>query len=295
MRVLVTGTNGFLGTALTGALRKEGHDVIGWQYGLVERPGEPTWVDIRDREQCVAAMEEVDVVVHLAAMTSEPKMMQDPGSGFDTNVVGTLNVLEATRAHGVERIVFLSSQTVYGNNIDVPEDAREFISPRSPYAVSKYLGEELVRCYGRAYGLHYCILRPSHVYGEGQAPEWLVPILVSRVRTQHTVPHGNDVTRDFIHVDDVVSGLLAVLSRQGSTTLNIGTGVETSITALIKLAGDITGTAVSLAADPELSRDDKMERWRERANIRRITEEVGWKPAIQLEAGLKRVIAASTE
>ncbi len=101
MRVLVTGANGFLGTALTGALKKEGHDVIGWQYGPMGRPGEPTWVDIRDREQCVAAMEEVDVVVHLAAMTSEPKMMQDPGSGFDTNVVGTLNVLEATRAHGV--------------------------------------------------------------------------------------------------------------------------------------------------------------------------------------------------
>jgi len=287
-RVLVTGADGLVGTHLSLVLEESGHEVVRWVFAK-DIPGHSR-VDVRDRETVIDALQDIDAVVHLAAITVESEMARDHSLGFDVNIGGTANVLEAMRRRDVQRIVYLSSQVVYGNRPGIDEDDLSSIEPLSPYAESKYLAEELVRGYGRAYGIDITVLRSSHIYGPGQRSGALVPLFLHRVLEGSEVRYGNDVTRDLIYVVDVARAISAILPGAPSGLYNVGTGIETRISDLIDTLAKVSGKQVSRVHDRSLIRDNALERWRELAKIDRITDEVGWKPQTSLEDGLRRLL-----
>ncbi|MDP6627123.1 MAG: NAD-dependent epimerase/dehydratase family protein [Methanopyri archaeon] len=287
-RVLVTGADGLVGTHLCLVLEESGHEVVRWSF-TKELPGHFK-VDVRDREAVIEALQDIDAVVHLAAITVESEMARDHSMGFDVNIGGTANVLEALRRRDVPRMVYLSSQVVYGNRPGIEEKDLKSIEPLSPYAESKYLAEELVRGYGRAYGIDVTVLRSSHIYGPGQRSGALVPLFLHRILEGTEVQYGNDVTRDLIYVVDAARAILAILPGAPSKLYNVGTGIETRISELISALAKVSGRQVSRIHNPSLIRDNALERWRERANIDRITDEVGWRPQTSLEDGLQLLL-----
>ena len=287
-RVLVTGADGLVGSHLAPVLEQEGYNIVRWVFEK-EIPGHPR-VDVRDRETVIDTLSDIDAVVHLAAIIAESEMKRNPSMGLDVNIGGTANVLEALRRRDVPRMVYLSSHVVYGDRVGIDEDDLSSIEPLSPYATSKYLAEELVRCYGRCYGIDITVLRSSHIYGPGQQSRALVPLFLHRVLEDSEIRYGNDVTRDLIFAGDVARAILAILPGAPSKLYNIGTGIETRISDLISVLANVSGRQVSLFHDTSLIRDKGLERWRERANIDRITNEVGWRPQTSLEDGLRMVL-----
>ncbi len=286
--MLVTGADGLVGTHLCPVLEENGHEVVRWVY-VKDLPGHPR-VDVRDREAVIDALLDIDAVVHLAAITAESEMTRDPSIGLDVNIGGTANVLEAMRRRDVPRMVYLSSQVVYGDRYGIDEDDLSSIEPLSPYAESKYLAEELVRSYCSDYGLDITVLRSSHIYGPGQRPGALVPLFLRRVLEGPEVRYGNDVTRDLIYVVDVARAILAVLPEAPSRLYNVGTGIETHISELISALAKVSDRQVSQVHDKSLIRDNALERWRELAKIDRITAEVGWRSQTSLEDGLRLLL-----
>ena len=287
-RVLVTGADGLVGSNLVPLLVKAGHEVTVWEFDAASCG--KTSVDIRDRAAVMDTMVDVDVVVHLAAVTAEAAVSRDPATGLDVNIGGTVNVLESMRRRDIPRMVYLSSHSVYGGNIDVAEDDTTGIDPQTPYAASKYLAEELVRCYSRCYGIDATVFRSPHIYGPGQRVSALVPLFIGRVLEGSTIRHGNDVTRDLVFVDDISHAIVTVLPGAASSLYNLGTGIETRVTQLIRTIARMCGRKVSVVHDTTLSRDGAEERWRERANIGRITDEIGWRPLTSLEDGLRLML-----
>ena len=286
--MLVTGADGLVGSHLAPVLEQGGYNIVRWIFAE-ELPGHPR-VDVRDREAVIDSLQDIDAVVHLAAIIAESEMKRNPSMGLDVNIGGTANVLEALRRRDVPRMVYLSSHVVYGDRVGIDEEDLSSIEPLSPYATSKYIAEELVRCYGRCYGIDITVLRSSHIYGPGQQSGALVPLFLHRVLENSEIRYGNDVTRDLIYVVDVARAIRAILPGAPSKLYNVGTGIETQVSDLISALAKASGRQVSLFHDQSLIRDNALERWRERANIDRITDEVGWIPQTSLEDGLRLMI-----
>lgn len=304
MNFLVTGAAGFLGSALANRLAREGHQVRGMDDLSAGDPGrlDPdvlfTRGDVIDRPKLWTLLQDVDCVYHLAARVSVPESVLYPREYNAVNVGGTVSVMEAMRDVGVQRVVFASSGSVYGDQGSQPLAEHAPPNPRSPYAVSKLAAEYYVQTIGALWGIETVVLRIFNAYGPGQPlPATHAPVIPNflrrTVRGGTLVIHGKgDQTRDFVYVTDVVEGMVSAATAPSIDRLviNIGSGVETSIRAL---AQDVL-EAVGSSAEWLYKEDHDVGSSRMCADIMLAKKKLGYRPRVNLQEGLERMVAKDT-
>jgi UDP-glucose 4-epimerase len=304
MNFLVTGAAGFLGTALSNRLAREGHQVRGLDDlsgGDPTRLGQDvlfTRGDVADRPKLWTQLQEVDCVYHLAARVSVPESILYPREYNAVNVGGTVSVMEAMRDVGVKRVVFISSGSVYGDQADQPLNERTPPDPRSPYAVSKLAAEYYVRTIGALWRIETVVLRVFNAYGPGQPlpaahPPVVPHFLRQTARGGTLVIHSQGTqTRDFVYIDDVVEAMVAAATAPSIDRLviNVGSGVETSIRDLAQhVLEAFAGNATWLYRENEDPGPSRM-----CADIALAREKLGYQPRVSLEEGLRTTIIRDT-
>jgi len=308
MRTLVTGGAGFIGSALVDRLLAEGHEVdvvddlsTGSLHNLAEARttgGKALRIhqlDIRLPELAeLATRRRPQVVFHLAAQASVPASVHDPLFDAQVNVLGTLNVLEAARVAGTERVVFAASGgTLYGDP-DVslhPITETQPHRPLSPYGVSKKAGIDYLVAYRALHALEFCALALANVYGPRQDPHGesgVVAIFAQRLaRGRPVVIHGDgEQTRDFVYVDDAVDAFVRAAVRGGGLVCNIGTGQSTSVNQIY--AGLAAAAGVHQPAEHGPPRPGDVRH--SRLDPTRAAMQLGWRPFTPLEDGLAAVV-----
>ncbi len=247
--------------------------------------------DVRYGGAVHAAMKGCESVIHLAAVSIN-KSQADPFESIDINVVGNNNVFAAAADHGVRRIVFASSASVYGDPKKLPMHEDDELSPLTPYCIAKRTGEDLLGFYQRSKGLNWVALRFFNVYGPGQKPTAyytsVINHFVKRLKTgQAPVIDGKgEQSMDFIHVHDIARSVVAALeSEQGNVPVNIGTGIDTSVASL----AEILIKAVGVDVEPQFNPREVLVS-RRAADITRAKEVLGWEPTITVGDGMTDLI-----
>jgi NAD dependent epimerase/dehydratase len=304
-RVLVTGAGGFIGSHLAerltelGAqtrcfLRYNSHGSVGWlSDSPVRSELEIIHGDIRDSESVLRAAKDAEVVFHLAALIGIPYSYHSPRSYVQTNVGGTLNVLEATRWCGAERLICTSTSEVYGSAKYVPIDENHPLQGQSPYSATKIGGDKLADSYHRSFGLPVSIARPFNAYGPRQSARAVIPTIITQALTHSVVKLGNlDATRDFNFVADTVDGFIAIAESQATVgkTLNIGSGTEISVRELAAVILSLTGSSCELQVEDQRLRPEGSEVERLCAKSQLMSELTSWEPKVSLRDGLARTV-----
>ncbi len=299
-RALVTGGAGFIGANLVDRLIDDGAEVLvvdDLSSGKLERLSQARrahhvqvhQLDVRDKDLAeVIARFGPDVVFHLAAQIDVRHSVEDPLTDASINVTGTVNVLAATVAAGVDRLVFASSGgAIFGEASKVPTPERSRRSPRSPYGVSKLVADEYLRYFHEAHGLNYVSLGFANVYGPRQDPHGEAGVVAIFTRAlldgDRPVIFGDGTQeRDYVFVEDVTDACVRAASYEGGVYLNIGTGVGTSVNDLFAKLCEITGKRVRPRhADPPPG-----EVHRSVLDASAAAKRLGWKPWTPLEEGL---------
>ena len=299
-KVLVTGGAGFIGSHLVNRLLDEGHQVAviddlsagklrnldhraTFYHGDITRP---TIQDIISREQ-------PDILFHLAGQTSVRQSSRDPVRDAQSNVIGTLRLLEAVRRSGLDKFIYSSTGgALYGDPETVPCTEDTPILPLSPYGMSKYLAEQYVELYGRRYRLHYTILRYGNVYGPRQDPHGesgVVSIFTEAMLQgkQPTIYGDGAQERDFVYVGDVVDANLKAMTRGDDDIFNIATGQGTPVTQIFQTLREIIGCRL----DAEHTAARAGEVYRISLDCARANRRLGWSAQVSLQEGLEQTAA----
>jgi NAD dependent epimerase/dehydratase len=300
--VLVTGAEGFIGSTLVDRLLHEGADVRalvhykpyaerGWLAGREDEIDIQAG-DVRDAGRVLDVVEGCEVVFHLAALIGIPYSYVAPESYVQTNVMGTQNVAAACRRADVKRMVHTSTSETYGTARRVPIDETHPLQPQSPYSASKIGADMMALSFHHAFDLPVAVVRPFNTYGPRQSARAVIPTILGQlhsgareIRLGATTP-----TRDFNYVDDTVRGFLAVAESDQALgqVVNIGSGREIAVGALIELLIEITGHDARVVTDADRVRPAGSEVERLLADITRAREWTGWEPQVPLEEGLRR-------
>ena len=305
-KILVTGADGFIGSHLTESLVAQGAKVKAFVYynsfnhwGWLDHVPksildkiEVFCGDVRDPNGVAEAVKGSDVVFHLAALIGIPFSYHSPDSYIDTNVKGTLNILQAARRYGVKKLVHTSTSEVYGTAQYVPIDEKHPINPQSPYAASKAGADHLALSFYQSFDLPVAILRPFNTYGPRQSARAVIPTIISQIYSgQTTVQLGNQkATRDFNFVSDTVQAFIRVAESDKTVgqVLNAGSGRETPVKEVVDIVGSLLGKKIKIKTSDERLRPAKSEVEQLLCDNRRIKEVCGWKPRVNLEDGLKK-------
>jgi NDP-hexose 4,6-dehydratase len=308
--VAVTGADGFIGSHLVEALVARGDTVRalaqynsfgtwGWLDRLAPEALGGTEVilgDVRDAGFVSEFVEGAEVVYHLAALIAIPFSYRAPRSYVDTNVSGTLNVLEAARGHGTARVVVTSTSEVYGTARSVPITEDHPLQGQSPYSASKIGADKLAESYHLSFELPVVTLRPFNTFGPRQSARAVIPTIISQLASGHDqVDLGNlTPTRDFCYVRDTVAAFIAVGSAPADAVigrvLNAGTGAEISIGELAQTIAQLMGRDIRLQQDQSRFRPDASEVQRLVCDSSALRAATGWRPQWSLEAGLRETI-----
>lgn len=304
MEYLVTGGAGFIGSNICRKLVLSGKKVrildnfaTGRRSNLADLEGKLEVIegDIRDIDVLLEAMEGIKFVLHLGALPSVPRSVADPVASNDVNVNGTLNALVAARDSGVERFVFSSSSSVYGNTEVLPKKENMAPQPMSPYAVQKLCGEKYTIIFHKLYGLKTFALRYFNVFGPYQNPESqyaaVVPQFISACRSgKAPAIHGDGgQTRDFTFVDDVVAANLACCECDESgagAAYNIARGERISVNQLYAKIAELT----EFAGAPEHVEARAGDVRDSMADISGAISNLGWNPSVPFDEGLDRTV-----
>ena len=302
MDAIVTGGAGFIGSHVADALLARGDRVVvvdnlaGGRRDRLPEAAEFQQIDIRDRDAMRRVFDQLqpEAVFHLAAQADVRVSVDDPGLDGDVNVLGTIEVLEAARSTGA-RVVFSSTGgALYGDADTIPSPETTPVAPMAPYGTSKYCAEQYLGLYNRLYGSNHVILRYGNVYGPRQDPHGeagVVAIFFGRL-SEGTTPliFGNGLqTRDYVHVADVAAAnLAAVAYGGGEQAFNIGTETETNVVDLLAAAQAVAGT--NIAAEHRPPRLGELDRSSLDCSLAR--SELGWRPQVSLEQGLRETLAA---
>lgn len=301
---LVTGGAGFIGSHLVDGLLEAGYPVrvlddlsTGHEANLAHHRGTLKILrgDLRDRDAVRAAMSGVEVVFHLAAISSVQRSIVDPVESIDVNVRGAMQVLQTAQESGVRRVIIASSAAVYGDSDALPLKESAEPNPLSPYAVHKLACEHLCTVFSRMYGLETVALRYFNVYGSRQRPDAeyaaAIPRFVERLRrNQEPVIYGDGgQTRDFIHISDVVrANLLAAESAAAvGQVMNIASGQGASVNEVVRTLTELTGATVAPRYEPPQPGDIR----ESVADITLARDLLGFEPAVSLREGLDQLIA----
>ena len=307
-KVLVTGAGGFIGSALTERLVRDGADVRAFvrynsrnEHGWLEDSGaevrsalEVVAGDLKDPEAVRRAVAGCEVVFHLGALIAIPYSYVHPLDFVQTNVVGTAHVLDACRDLGVERLVHTSTSEVYGNAEHFPIDESQPAVARSPYAASKVGADQLALSYFGSFELPVTIARPFNTYGPRQSARAIVGALVAQFLSGSAVKLGSlHPTRDLTYVDDTVDGFVRLATAEGAVgqVVNLGSGREISIGDLAEKVRRLADAQAPLEQDAARVRPAGSEVLRLCADRGRAGALLGWEPRVSLEEGLRRTIA----
>jgi len=305
-RILVTGADGFIGSHLVEALVKAGASVRamalynsfnswGWLDGL-SCVGKIEIVsgDIRDAEFVRGAVDGMDMVFHLAALIAIPYSYQAPRSYVDTNVTGTLNVLQAVRECGTPKLLVSSTSEVYGTARSVPISEQHPRQPQSPYSATKIAADALAESFHLSFGLPVTIVRPFNTYGPRQSARAIIPTVILQLLSgQRRVKLGNvHPTRDLNYVEDTCRGFLALAGCKESIgkSINVGSGREISIGDLALLIARVVGVDIEIVSDHQRMRPGSSEVERLLSDNGLITSLTDYAPAVTLEEGIGRTV-----
>ncbi len=307
-RVLVTGADGFIGSHLTERLVELGAEVRA--FCLYNSSGSWGWLDqadasvrdaldvrlgdIRDARFVEAACEGVEVIFHLAALIAIPYSYVAPQSFVDTNVHGTLNVLEAARRTGVSRLVHTSTSEVYGTPTTLPIRETHPLNAQSPYAATKVAADQLTMAFHYSFGLPTVVLRPFNTYGPRQSTRAVLPTIVAQLLLgKREISLGRlDTRRDMTFVSDTVEGFVLAASCPGieGETIHLGTGRTETIGELFQTVCDVIGVEARPVLDERRLRPDASEVEVLLSDPSRAQERLGWTAQTSLEDGVRRLV-----
>jgi NAD dependent epimerase/dehydratase len=313
MRILVTGADGFIGSHLTERLVRAGHTVRAFvlynsfnSWGWLDHCGDDVkgqfevFVgDIRDSNGVRTAMRDCDAVLHLAALIGIPYSYHSPDTYVDTNVKGTLNVVQAARDVGVSRVVHTSTSEVYGTARFVPITEEHPLQGQSPYSASKIGADQMALSFHASFGTPVTVLRPFNTYGPRQSARAIIPTVATQILSgvRHLSLGALEPTRDFTFVSDTVSGFEAALTSEHGTgeVINIGSNFEISIRDVVRTIAEVVGIEVEIGLDEQRVRPEGSEVHRLWAGIDKARDLLGWRPIYGGLDGFRRGIEATVK
>ncbi len=318
MRVLITGADGFIGSHLTEHLIQEGYEVRAFVYynsfnswGWLDQ-SEATLKDqieifsgdIRDPNGVRVAMQNCDAVIHLAALVSIPYSYHSPDSYIETNVKGTLNVVQSARELGIERIIHTSTSEVYGTAKFVPITEDHPLQGQSPYSASKIGADYIAKSFFYSFDTPVTILRPFNTYGPRQSARAVIPTIITQIVNSDTTIATPEVrlgsltpTRDFNFVKDTVRGFSAALKsdRGFGEVINIGSNYEVTIAEVAEIIAEVMNTQIQIITDDVRLRPDNSEVERLQASNKKADDLLNWQPKFGGKEGLRKGIEKTVE
>jgi len=304
MRIVITGGAGFIASHIVDAYIERGHEVhilddfSTGQASNLNAKATVHKVDIAD-SGTAKLIEQIkpDLLSHHAAQMDVRHSVADPAFDARVNIIGFINLLEASRKAGVKKVIFASSGgAVYGEQKEFPAPESHVTQPASPYGVSKRTGELYLSYYHQAFGMPYIALRYANVYGPRQSAKGeagVVAIFLSLLLSGKTPVINGDgsQTRDYVYVGDVVAANVAALDSSFIGQINIGTGVETDVVTIFKHLRDAVGSRVEAQHGPAKTGEQR----RSCVDARRAAEILAWRPQIALAEGLRRTAVSYRE
>jgi len=305
-KILVTGADGFIGSHLTETLVRQGEDVRafvlynsfnswGWLDHAppeIKRELDIFAGDIRDPHGVLEAMRGCDLVFHLAALISIPYSYHSPDTYIDTNVKGTLNVVQAAKELGVEKVIHTSTSEVYGTARFVPITEEHPLCGQSPYAASKIGADQIAMSFHYAFGVPVTTVRPFNTYGPRQSARAVIPTIILQVLAgASTIRLGSlHPTRDFTFIEDTVQGFIAAAApgKGIGETVNLGSNFEVSIGETVQLIGEIMGHAIEVETEAQRIRPRASEVERLWADNSKAARLFGWRPSYGGREGFKK-------
>lgn len=313
MKYLVTGADGFIGSHVVGTLVRQGHDVRA--FVLYNSFGSWGWLDhaapdvkgrfevfagdIRDPHGVRTAMKGCDIVLHLAALIAIPYSYHSPDTYVDTNIKGTLNVVQAARELGVQRVVHTSTSEVYGTARFVPITEDHPLQGQSPYSASKIGADQIALSFHASFGTPVAVLRPFNTYGPRQSARAVIPTVITQLAAgKRSIKLGSlHPTRDFSFVRDTAAGFIAAATADSAIgeVINIGSGFEISIGDTALAIADVMGVELEIITDEQRLRPEKSEVERLWAGTEKAARLMNWTPAYGGLEGFKRGLAETVE
>ena len=314
MRILVTGGAGFIGSNTCDALLKEKHQVVCLDNFLTGRKENISKVmhnpdfsliegDIRTFAICETAVKDCDLVLHLAALGSVPRSINDPITTNDININGFLNIITATRNAGIKRFVFAASSSTYGDSTEIPKIEDRIGKPMSPYAITKYVGELYADVFAKVYGMEFIGLRYFNVFGKRQDPEGayaaVIPKFIQSL-LKHEAPFINGdgtFSRDFTYIDNVVNINLQALFTSNLKAINqiynVACGEATTLNQLYDYLRKALGVyhPEILEIDPVYQEIRSGDIPHSMASIEKAKELLSYDPKINFQEGITRTVA----
>lgn len=305
-KVLVTGADGFIGSHLTERLVRAGYDVRAFVY--YNSFGSWGWLDhsdaeirdnldvfagdIRDPHGVRTAMDGCDRVLHLASLIAIPYSYHSPDTYIDTNIKGTLNVVQAARDLDISRVVCTSTSEVYGTALFAPITEEHPLQPQSPYSASKIGADAIALSFQKSFGTPISILRPFNTYGPRQSCRAVIPTIIGQIASgQRTISLGAiSPTRDFSFVEDTAEGFIQALNCDElvGNTVNIGSNFEISIGDLASLIAEVMGVEITIQTEEARLRPENSEVNRLLANTDKAQAIMNWNPSYGGLNGLKK-------
>ncbi|BAO43675.1 NAD-dependent 4,6-dehydratase LegB [Thiolapillus brandeum] len=305
-KILVTGADGFIGSHLVESLVRAGHDVRAFvlynsfnSWGWLDQCSadvaghfEVFAGDIRDPNGVRTAMKGCDGVLHLAALIAIPFSYHSPDTYVDTNIKGTLNVVQAARDLEVARVVQTSTSEVYGTARYVPIDEAHPLQGQSPYSASKIGADQIAMSFHSAFDTPVVLLRPFNTYGPRQSARAVIPTIITQIANgQRRIKLGSLYpTRDFSYVEDTARGFMAALEAPKAIgeVINIGSGFEINIGDTARAIAEEMGVEIEIVTDDQRLRPEKSEVERLWADNSRAAQLLGWTPAYGGREGFGR-------
>jgi NAD dependent epimerase/dehydratase len=304
--ILVTGADGFIGSHLVEMLVKEGANVKalslynsfnywGWLEDITCLDSiEVLNGDIRDPHYCKHITKDIDIIFHLAALIAIPYSYVAPSSYVDTNINGTLNIVQAALENNVSRVIHTSTSEVYGTAKYVPIDEKHPLQPQSPYSASKIGADNMAMSFYNSFELPVTIARPFNTYGPRQSARAVIPTIITQIANGAKEIKLGDVspTRDFNYVKDTCRGFIS-LAKSDKTigeTINIGSNFEISVKDTLEMIKDIMQSDVTFITDEQRIRPENSEvhrLWCDNTKIKSLT---GFEPEYSIRAGLEKTI-----
>jgi NAD dependent epimerase/dehydratase len=306
-RVLVTGAGGFIGSHLVEALVTHGYAVrallhynsAGSMGNLEQAAGnilsevEIVFGDVRDEHFCLKLTREIDVVFHLAALIGIPYSYVAPSSYVQTNITGTLNLLNACAENGVSHFLHTSTSEVYGTALYKPIDEKHPLQGQSPYSASKIGADKIVESYCRSFDFNATTIRPFNTFGPRQSLRAVMPTIITQALASNTIHIGSThPKRDLTFVLDTANAYLKAAGRSDlrGETINVGTGAFFSIAEAIETVGKILGKELVIIEEKKRIRPEKSEVLELLCDNTRAKELLGWTPQFTFEQGIRKAI-----
>lgn len=313
MKVLVTGADGFIGSHLSEELVRRGYHVRAFVY--YNSFGHWGWLDqspddirnqldvfagdIRDPYGVRTAMKGCDTVLHLAALIGIPYSYHSPDAYVDTNVRGTLNVVQAARDLGVGRVVHTSTSEVYGTAKYVPINEDHPLQGQSPYSATKIAADQIALSFYRSFSTPISVARPFNTFGPRQSARAVIPTVITQIANGERVLKLGSLhpTRDFNYVKDTVSGFIAMAEsdKVAGEEVNLGSNYEISIGDTAQMIAEVMGADIDIVTDQTRLRPQKSEverLWADNAKAQRL---LGWRPEYGQSDGLKRALEETVD